>query len=63
MTQKELLYMEDAVGHEKNLQTIFEYYSNELQDENLSTFLSKLALKHKHLEEKLMKVMEGTANE
>lgn len=63
MTQKELLYMEDAIGHEKNLQTICEYYSNIVEDEKLSTFLAKLQEKHKHLEEKLMKTMEDIAHE
>ena len=32
MTQKELLYMEDAIGHEQNLETIFNNFSNELED-------------------------------
>ena len=63
MTQKELLYMEDAIGHEQNLETIFNNSSNELEDKNLSTFVKKLAKKHHNLSDKLLKVMEDLANE
>lgn len=63
MTQKELLYMEDAIGHEQNLETIFNNFSNELEDKSLVSFIQKLAKKHHSLSEKLLKVMEDTANE
>ncbi len=63
MTQKELLYMEDAIGHEQNLETIFNNFSNELEDKNLASFIQKLAKKHLSLNEKLLKVMEELANE
>lgn len=63
MTQKELLYMEDAIGHEQNLETIFNNFSNELEDKNLSTFIQKLAKKHHNLSDKLLKVMEDLTNE
>ena len=63
MTQKELLYMEDATSHEQNLETIFNNSSNELEDKNLSTFIQKLAKKHHSLSEKLLKVMEDLKNE
>jgi len=63
MTQKELLYMEDAIGHEQNLAIMFQNFSGALEDESLSDFITKLAKKHQKLEEKLMKVMEDVANE
>lgn len=63
MTQKELLYMEDAIGHEQNLETIFNNFSNELEDKSLVSFIQKSAKKHHSLSEKLLKVMEDTANE
>lgn len=63
MTQKELLYMEDAIGHEQNLETIFTNFSNAVEDTELSSFIEKLAKKHQTLSEKLLKVMEEAANE
>lgn len=63
MTQKELLYMEDAIGHEQNLETIFTNFSNATEDSELSSFISKLAKKHLTLSEKLLKVMEDITNE
>lgn len=63
MTQKELLYMEDAVNHEQNLNTIFTNFSNATKNANLTSFIRKLAKKHQSLNEKLLKVMEDTLNE
>lgn len=63
MTQKELLYMEDAIGHEQNLETIFSNFSEALEDAKLASFLQKLAKKHQDLASKLLKVMEDTKNE
>lgn len=62
MTEKELLYMEDAVGHEQNLETIFTNFSAAIEDSKLSTFIEKLAKKHQDLSKKLLKVMEEIAN-
>ena len=39
MTQKELLYVEDAIGHEKNVGAIVADVISQLQDKNLQTFL------------------------
>jgi len=58
MTQKELLYMEDAISHQQNLVTICEDFSSTVDDEDLSSFLTKLAKKHQSLEQKLMNVLE-----
>ncbi len=63
MTQKELLYMEDAIGHEQNLVSLLEDFSNNVQDKNLASFLKKLSKKHMGMEKKLMDVMEGIINE
>ena len=57
MTQKELLYMEDAIGHETN----FVLYS--LQDKSLKTFMKGQLKKHESLKQKLMKVLEESTNE
>lgn len=63
MTQKELLYMEDAIEHETNLIDIVTYTIDTLEDEELITFMKGELKKHKSMKEKLMKVMEGAANE
>lgn len=42
MTGKELLYVEDALGHIKHMKTICETYSRNLQDPNLKAFVETL---------------------
>lgn len=63
MTEKELLYMEDAVGHEQNLETIFTNFSDAIEDPKLSAFIEKLSKKHQDLSKKLLNVMEEISNE
>ena len=57
MTQKELLYFEDAVGHEGNIIKIIETGLQNLEDENLRAF------KHNEAKQRLMNVLEAKANE
>ncbi len=63
MTQKELLYIEDAIGHEKNIITICEEMLNALEDENLISFLTKEIKRHEDMQEKLMDMLEVKCNE
>ena len=63
MTQKDLLYMEDAIKHEENLTTICEYYAEIIEDNNLKSFIKNQAKKHTKLKQKLLNVMEDIANE
>ena len=63
MTQKELLYIEDAIGHEKNIITICEETINMLEDENLISYLTKEIKKHEDMQEKLMDMLEVKCNE
>lgn len=63
MTQKELLYMEDAIGHCQNLETIFTNFASAIEDSELQKFLEKLAKKQKNQGEKLLKVMEDISHE
>ena len=63
MTQKDLLYLEDAIGHETNLITIYNYYEEIVSDNNLKVFLKKELKKHQELKKKLLKVMEDITNE
>ena len=59
MTQKELLYVEDAVGHETSLVSIIEESINYLEDEDLKTFMQKECEKHSIMKEKLMDTLKG----
>ena len=63
MTQKDLLYMEDAIKHEENLASIIEESINLLDDENLVSFMQKQMNNHKDMQKKLMMLMEEKANE
>ncbi len=46
MTPKELLYVEDALGHQKQMKCCFNDLANQLQDQELKTFVQGLATKH-----------------
>ena len=63
MTQKELLYVEDAIGHEQNIICILEETINSLEDNELSSFISKQITKHENVKEKLMSLLEDKSNE
>ena len=63
MTQKELLYFEDAIGHESNMIAICNDIINTLQDKSLITFLKKEVKKHMALKTKLMNMLEDKTNE
>lgn len=63
MTQKELLYLEDAIGHESNIISICEETIKNLQDQNLVSFLQNELAGHVSTKNSLMSVMEGKANE
>ena len=63
MTQKELLYFEDAIGHEKSIISIINNIISNLEDETLVNFMNEELTKHKDLEEKLTNLLEVKANE
>lgn len=63
MTQKELSYVEDAIGHEQNIISIFENLMNNLEDEKLVSFLTNEINNHKKIEKKLTNLLEVKANE
>lgn len=46
MTTKELLYIEDALGHEKYFQTRCKEAANQLQDPALKSQVETMAHKH-----------------
>ena len=63
MTQKELSYVEDAIGHEESIIKIMNNEVNNLDDEKLISFLEKEINIHTSLKEKLMDLLKEKANE
>ena len=63
MTQKELDYVEDAIGHENNIIKICQETMNFLEDENLITFMDNELSNHMSMKEQLMNMMEVKSNE
>lgn len=63
MTEKELLYYEDAINHETNTIDIYECMIHYLKDKSLQSFLKKQIKKHEAIKEKLLCTMEGIINE
>ena len=63
MTQKELSYVEDAIGHESSIIEILNYESDNLEDENLISFINSELNKHNEIKERLMSLLEEKANE
>ena len=63
MTQKELSYLEDAIGHENSIIKICSESITYLEDENLVDFMNEEIKNHSKVKTKLMKLMEVKANE
>lgn len=63
MTQKELLYVEDAIGHEENIIKIMREEINNLDDQEVVQFLEKEINIHSSLKEKLMNLLKEKSNE
>ena len=63
MTQKELAYVEDAIGHEGNIIKIIDESIKNLQDERLISFMQAELNTHTAMKEKLMNLLEAKANE
>ena len=63
MTQKELLYLEDAVGHETTIISVIEDSINNLDDENLSSFMQEQLDIHTSMKEDLMNLLKEKTNE
>lgn len=49
MTSKELLYVEDALGHEKYFQTKCKEVAGQLQDADLKACVEQMEQKHQQL--------------
>ena len=57
MTNKELLYVEDALGHENFMKTCSKTTSSQLQDVALSTYIGELEQKHTELFNKFLNLL------
>ena len=63
MTQKELLYLEDAVGHEQIIIELLQKSIDTASDKKLIRFFEKELDNHYELCQKIIKHMEDVANE
>ena len=63
MTQKELLYVEDAIMHERIIISICDFMIESLEDDDLITFIEKENKKHNTMLEKLEYLLKEKANE
>ena len=63
MTQKELLYMEDAINHEVSMINILNDSIDRLSDEDLIDFMNKEVKKHTNLKSKLLKKLGECCDE
>ena len=63
MTQKELSYVEDAIGHETNIVKICNDIMSNLEDSTLKEFMESEINTHSCMKEKLMSLLEEKANE
>ena len=63
MTQKELLYVEDAIGHEQNIIKILNESLANLEDEKLVSFMEKENKKHTETLKELIKLLEVESDE
>ena len=63
MTQKELAYVEDAIGHEESIIKICEESIKKIEDETLKEFLQNEVNTHTSIKERLLNLLEAKANE
>ena len=57
MTSKELLYVEDALGHENFMKSCSQKTSAQLQDPTLSNYIKELETKHTELFNKFLNLL------
>lgn len=58
MTQKELLYIEDAIEHESTIISICEDMIDNLEDEGLVSFMEEQLEKHVNMKNELITILE-----
>ncbi len=63
MTQKELLYLEDAIGHESNIIMICQSNLEMISEPEIVSFMQNELKKHISMKEKLLNFLEDKKNE
>ena len=63
MTEKELLYVEDAIGHENTIIKVCEETVQYLTDENLISFMKNELKEHENTKQNLLEMLEVKSNE
>ena len=61
MTPKELQYVEDALGHAKEMQTSCCDFASQIQDPELKSFVEELGREHSQCFSKFMEVLNKNA--
>jgi hypothetical protein len=57
MTNKELLYVEDALGHEEFMKNCSKATSTQIKDITLGTYIKELEEKHSKIYEKFLNLL------
>ena len=57
MTSKELLYVEDALGHEKYMKSCSKKTADQLKDINLSNYMHELEQQHTQIFNKFINLL------
>lgn len=57
MTSKELMYVEDALGHEKFMKTCATNATSQLTDPTLSSYMNELVQKHTEIYNTFLKLL------
>lgn len=57
MTTKELLYIEDALGHEQYFQTKCKETASQIQDTELKSYVEQLAQNHQQIFQNLYSLL------
>ena len=63
MTQKELSYVEDAIGHECTLVKVIKDSIDRIEDENIISFFKSQLNNHMAIKENLINLLEDKSNE
>ena len=63
MTQKELLYLEDAIKHEQSMICFIEQVISNLEEKSLVSFFQTELKKHEELKKKLIHLLEVKSHE
>ncbi len=62
MTQKDLLYLEDAIEHEKSIIKLCNIFLKQITDNDLSLFMEEQKRIHVDMKNKLMAFLKEKAN-